>query len=48
MFKRHTVSLTSNVYARLKNHGQFGESFNDLINRLVSEIEQLKGVEANK
>ena len=48
MFKRHTVSLTSNVYTRLKNHGQFGESFNDLINRLVSEIEQLKGDEANK
>ena len=34
MSKRHTVSITSSVYTRLRNHGRFGESFNDLVNRL--------------
>jgi predicted CopG family antitoxin len=40
MSTRHTVSITSNVYTRLRNHGRFGESFNDLVNRLVDEIEE--------
>ncbi|HEY7111098.1 MAG TPA: hypothetical protein VH415_16850 [Nitrososphaeraceae archaeon] len=45
MSKRHTVSITSNVYTRLRNHGHFGESFNDLVSRLVDEIEELKEAE---
>jgi hypothetical protein len=41
---RHNVSITGKVYTRLKSHGIFGESFNDLLNRLVDEIEE-KGVD---
>ena len=37
--RRHTVSLNTKVYTRLKNCGEFGESFSELINRLLDLTE---------
>ena len=38
--KRCTVLLRDGVYKRLKTKGQFGESFSDLVARLLDELEQ--------
>ncbi|MGH9924996.1 MAG: antitoxin VapB family protein [Nitrososphaeraceae archaeon] len=35
MSKRHTVSIRDKVYVELLEHGKFGESFSDVINRLL-------------
>jgi predicted CopG family antitoxin len=35
MSKRHTVSIRDNVYTELLEYGKFGESFSDVINRLL-------------
>lgn len=35
MLKRHTVSIRHDVYAQLQNHGKFGESFSDLLSRIL-------------
>ena len=35
MSKRHTVSIRDNVYTELLGCGKFGESFSDVINRLL-------------
>jgi predicted CopG family antitoxin len=35
MSRRHTVSIRDNVYAELLEYGKFGESFSDVINRLL-------------
>jgi predicted CopG family antitoxin len=42
MYKRITVGLRYDIYNRLKDKGKFGESFSDLINRLLTEIETIK------
>jgi predicted CopG family antitoxin len=39
MKKRHTISIDYEVYAKLKMQGKFGESFTDLILRLVNSAE---------
>jgi predicted CopG family antitoxin len=39
MFKRHTVSIRHEVYAQLQNHGKFGESFSDLLSRILDFYE---------
>lgn len=31
------------MYKRLKTKGRFGESFSDLINRLLGKLEKLEG-----
>ena len=40
--RRCTVLLREDVYQRLRKKGIFGESFSDLINRLISEIDTIK------
>jgi predicted CopG family antitoxin len=40
MSKRNTVGLRQEVYSRLKNKGRFGESFSELISRLLDESEE--------
>ena len=42
MYKRITVGLSNHIYNRLKDKGKFGESFSDLINRLLTEIDTIK------
>jgi len=37
--KRHSISIKAEAYTRLTTQGKFGESFTDLINRLVDNIE---------
>ena len=35
--KRTTISIDAQVYQRLKSQGQFGESFSELISRILQE-----------
>jgi predicted CopG family antitoxin len=37
MYKRVNVGLRYEVYAKLKDKGRFGETFSDLISRLVDQ-----------
>jgi len=39
MQKRVNVGLKYEVYNRLKKKGQFGESFSELIGRVLDELE---------
>lgn len=39
MTNRHTISITDNVYEKIRTIGNFGESFSDLIGRILTEIE---------
>ena len=45
--RRCTVLLREEVYQRLRKKGLFGESFSDLINRLLSETEKMKDEDNN-
>jgi predicted CopG family antitoxin len=38
--KRCTILLRESVYRRLKSKGIFGESFSDLIERLLDDMER--------
>lgn len=38
--KKTTLSLNLEAYRRLKQHGKFGESFSELICRLLNEVER--------
>ena len=40
MAKRHTISITCDVYTRLRNKGRFGESFTDVILHLLNVVEK--------
>jgi predicted CopG family antitoxin len=40
--RRYTISLSGKVYTRLRNCGKFGESFNDLISRLLDLTENFR------
>jgi predicted CopG family antitoxin len=39
MSKRYTISINDTTYQRLKHRGQFGESFTDLISRILDFYE---------
>jgi predicted CopG family antitoxin len=39
MYKRITVGLRQDVYTRLRNKGRFGETFSDLVSRLIDEVD---------
>jgi predicted CopG family antitoxin len=41
--KRCTVLLKEDVYKRLKTKGQFGESFSELVTRLLDELDEVSG-----
>ncbi|HXX98424.1 MAG TPA: hypothetical protein VEL11_15055 [Candidatus Bathyarchaeia archaeon] len=43
--KRCTISLDPKVYLRLKEEGIFGESFSELVGRLLDLLKQKKGLE---
>ncbi|HET9807786.1 MAG TPA: antitoxin VapB family protein [Nitrososphaeraceae archaeon] len=38
-YKRCTILLKEGIYQRLKTKGKFGESFSELISRLLDEID---------
>jgi hypothetical protein len=38
-YKRRTLSINDDVYSRLRQKGQFGESFGRLISRLLDQID---------
>jgi hypothetical protein len=44
-YARHTVMVDGKVYSRLKSKGVFGESFSNLIGRILDEVEQGTKVE---
>jgi predicted CopG family antitoxin len=46
--KRICVTLNYKIYERLKNHGKFGDSFNDIILRLIEEVELSRRLVSNK
>jgi hypothetical protein len=41
MYKRITVGLRQDVSTRLRNKGRFGETFSDVVSRLIDEIEAI-------
>jgi predicted CopG family antitoxin len=38
-YEKSTVLLTKNVYQRLREKGKFGETFSDIVERLLNQIE---------
>ncbi|HKG86830.1 MAG TPA: antitoxin VapB family protein [Nitrososphaeraceae archaeon] len=40
MHKRISVGLRDDVYIRLRNRGRFGESFSELVARLLNDLEE--------
>ena len=36
---RKNLNVSDDTYDRLRRHGQFGESFDELLNRLLNDIE---------
>jgi predicted CopG family antitoxin len=42
MNTRKTVMVDVQVYEKLKKHGKFGETFSELILRLLNEVEEGK------
>jgi len=40
--KRITVSLDVEVYQRLKKQGNFGDSFSDVVSRILNERDEMK------
>jgi predicted CopG family antitoxin len=45
MYKRVNVGLRYEVYTKLKDKGRFGETFSDLVCRIIDESE--KNVDSN-
>ena len=44
-YKRCTILLKEDIYQRLKTKGKFGESFSELISRLLDEIDFIGNIE---
>ena len=44
-YEKSTVLLTKEVYQRLREKGKFGETFSDIVERLLNQIDYL---ESNK
>jgi predicted CopG family antitoxin len=40
MYKRVNVGLRYDVYTKLKDKGRFGETFSDLVSRIIDESEK--------
>ena len=40
MYRRITVGIREDVYSRLRDKGKFGESFSELISRLLNNLEE--------
>jgi hypothetical protein len=41
MNKRNSICITSEVYTKLKDKGNFGESFSELISRILDEFDYM-------
>ena len=41
MRKRINICIDQRVYSKLKEKGKFGESFSDLISRIIEETNQI-------
>jgi hypothetical protein len=41
--KRTTVSLDMQIYQRLRSRGHFGESFSDVLTRVLDQLENTDG-----
>jgi predicted CopG family antitoxin len=41
MHKRVNICVNHKVYAKLRDRGKFGESFSDLISRILEESEKI-------
>jgi predicted CopG family antitoxin len=37
MYRRITVGLRQEVYTKLRDRGRFGESFSDVVSRIIEE-----------
>ena len=41
-YEKSTVLLTKDVYQRLREKGKFGETFSDIVERLLNQIDYLE------
>lgn len=41
-YDKSTVRLTKDVYLRLREKGKFGETFSDIVERLLNQIDYLE------
>jgi predicted CopG family antitoxin len=41
MYRRVNVGLKEDVYTRLRDKGNFGESFSDIVGRLLKMLEKV-------
>jgi predicted CopG family antitoxin len=39
---RKNLNVSEDTYDRLRRRGKFGESFDDLVNRILNELEELE------
>jgi predicted CopG family antitoxin len=46
--KRNTINLETDVYSKLKQYGKFGETYSNLILRLLNQIESNEKVVIDK
>jgi predicted CopG family antitoxin len=44
MSKRITIGLRDDIYLKLKDKGKFGESFSDLVSRMLLEIDNKRKI----
>jgi predicted CopG family antitoxin len=42
MHKRHNISISHDVYARLQDRGKFGETFSDVIRAILDLTDRRK------
>ena len=40
-YEKSTILLTKDVYQRLREKGKFGETFSDIVERLLNQIDYL-------
>ena len=45
---RKNLNIAEDTYDRLRKRGKFGESFDDLLNRLLNELEESEGKEKER
>ena len=41
-YEKSTVLLTKDVYQRLREKGKFGETFSDIVKRLLNQVDYLE------
>jgi predicted CopG family antitoxin len=46
--KRCTISIDRKIYRRLKDEGRFGESFSELVGRLLDLLKERGGLREEK